>query len=172
MLGWMIIHIAAISIDGLTDDARKSDCILILGNKVNEDGTLSERLKARLDKGLELYKNGLAPEIMVSGGLGKEGFYEGTEMRNYLVKNGIKQEHVIIDNEGNTTLASAINYKKIADEHTFNSVIVVSQFYHISRTKKLLKKQDVTHIYAAHADYFELRDVYSLFREFFAYYNK
>ncbi len=62
LLCWVVIHSVAISIDGLTDNVKKSDCILILGNKVNKDGALSARLQSRLDKGLELYKKELAPK--------------------------------------------------------------------------------------------------------------
>ncbi len=92
-------------------------------------------------------------------------------MKNYLVKNNIDSADIIIDNYGNTTAESAINYKKIATANSYNSVIVVSQFYHISRTRMLLRKQDVKNIYTTHSNYFELRDLYSLFREFFAYYK-
>ena len=54
---------------------KTADIAVILGSKVNEDGTLSERLKKRLECGISLYHNGRAKKLMVSGGLGKEGFY-------------------------------------------------------------------------------------------------
>lgn len=41
---WFIGHIIYITIDGLTDDGKKADVAVILGSKVNKDGTLSERL--------------------------------------------------------------------------------------------------------------------------------
>jgi vancomycin permeability regulator SanA len=168
---WFSIHVILISYDGLRDHIRNADCILILGNKVNENGTLSDRLKARVDKGLELYKLRVSPKIVVSGGLGKEGYYEGTEMKNYLVKNGISESDIIVDNNGVNTMESANSFLSISKEYDFKSVLVVSQFYHISRTKMIFKRKGLSQIFSAHADYYEFRDVYSLIREFFGYYQ-
>lgn len=50
----------------------KEDLAIVIVNKVNEDGTLSERLKMRLECGLALYKNGRLKKILVSGGYWKE----------------------------------------------------------------------------------------------------
>lgn len=70
------IHEIIIIIEGLIDDDQfKTRVVVILGSKANVDGSLSNRLQARLDSGLDLYKNGKVQELYVSGGLGKEGFY-------------------------------------------------------------------------------------------------
>ena len=37
---WCIIHTVYVVADGLYDDGRTADVAVILGNKVNEDGTL------------------------------------------------------------------------------------------------------------------------------------
>lgn len=54
---WFIIHSVYIIYDGLSDNRVKADIAIILGNKVNENGTLSERLEKRLKTGVELYQN-------------------------------------------------------------------------------------------------------------------
>ena len=166
---WFVLHELVIIYDGLTDEAKKAEVIVILGNKVNKDGTLSNRLKARLDRGLELYSDSLAPLIFVSGGLGKEGHLEGSKMAEYLILNGVEENKVIIDNEGNTTQLTANNFIKRFPR--VKTVIIVSQFYHISRTKLAFRNQGISIVYGAHCDYFELRDGYGLFREFFGYYK-
>jgi hypothetical protein len=53
-LTWFLGHSLFITIDGLIDDKKSADVAVILGSKVNEDGTLSERLEKRLDCGLQL----------------------------------------------------------------------------------------------------------------------
>jgi vancomycin permeability regulator SanA len=168
---WFLLHIAATTIDGLTNNAQPADCLLVLGNTVNADGSLSPRLRGRLDKALVLYRAGISPIIFVSGGLGKEGHYEGTAMRQYLVSQGVPDGAVLVDNAGNTTQGTARNFAATAQLRHFSSVVVVSQFFHISRTKLLLKQQQFPHIYGAHANYYELRDIYALIREFAAYYT-
>ncbi len=160
-----------IAADGLMDDKVKTDCILILGNKVNEDGTLSPRLKARVDKGLQLFRENPSSIIIVSGGLGKEGYYEGTEMKKYLIDLEVPADRVIADDLGNNTLQTATNFIQLSKTHHLISVTVVSQYYHISRTKHLLKKVGVRQVYGAHADFFEWRHFYSMFRECIAFYK-
>ena len=86
---WFLAHSIFIIFDGLNDRNSKADVAIVLGNKVNEDGTLSDRLKARLDKSIEIYKNRRVKKIIVSGGLGKEGFWEANEMAKYLIENQI-----------------------------------------------------------------------------------
>ncbi len=167
----LFIQSSFIALDGLWDDNVKADCILILGNKVNEDGTLSPRLKARLDKGRQLFHENPSSIIIVSGGLGKEGYYEGTEMKKYLVGQGVPAGNIIADDLGNNTLQTAENYLNFSKKHHLNSVTVVSQYYHISRTKYLLKKAGAVHVYGAHANFFEWRDFYSMFRECIAFYK-
>jgi vancomycin permeability regulator SanA len=156
---WFLLHVAATTIDGLTDNAQPANCLLVLGNTVNADGTLSPRLRGRLDKALDLYRAGISPTIFVSGGLGKEGHYEGTAMRQYLVAHGVPSAAILVDNVGNTTQATARNFAATAQVRHFSSVVVVSQFFHISRTKLLLKQQQLPRIYGAHANYYELRDI-------------
>lgn len=166
---WFAIHTVFIIVDGLWDERSKSDVAIIFGNTVNPDGSLSERLKKRLDKGVELFRDSTVEIIMVSGGLGKEGFYEGTKMYEYLVKAGIPKEKIIVDNAGNTTKATADNFEKL--DLNDKSVTVVTQYFHISRAKLALRKAGYEKVSGVHADYFEIRDLYSMIREFPAYYK-
>jgi vancomycin permeability regulator SanA len=170
LIFWGTLHTTWVLLEGLRDTARPADCLLVLGNTVNADGSLSDRLRARLDKGLALYQAGLAPKIVVSGGLGAEGHYEGLAMGRYLVAAGVPRAAIIVDNAGRSTRASAENFAGIAAQWHFRSVVVVSQFFHLTRSKYLLLHAGSFAVYTAHADYFELRDVYSLLREFPAYY--
>lgn len=168
--GWFFLHCAWITADGLTDDTQAADCLVVLGNTVYPDGTLSKRLQARLDKALQLYRTGNSRVLFVSGGLGHEGQYEGTAMQQYLVVQGVPKAAIIVDNAGNNTLATARNFAQVARQRHFSSAIVVSQFFHLTRTKLMLRQQSIPAVYAAHPSYYEWRDGYALLREFFAYY--
>lgn len=169
---WFLAHTIYIVTDGLSDNSEKADIAVILGSKVNEDRTLSQRLEKRLETGSELYKNHRVQRIIVSGGLGKEGFYEGDKMKEFLVKKGIPDSLIIVDNFGNNTRLSVINTLKLKDSLPFKSVIVVSQYFHVTRTKKLFKDQGFRDVSSASPRYFEWRDLYSIVREFPAYYTQ
>jgi vancomycin permeability regulator SanA len=109
--------------------------------------------------------------LLVSGGLGKEGFYEGTKMRDYLRAHGVPDTAIVVDNAGNTTQQTVRNTARLQPTLHFRSVLVISQFYHISRTKLLFRQAGLTDVSGASPRYFELRDGYSLLREFAAYYH-
>ena len=167
---WFIGHIFFISIDGLRDEGKSGDLALILGNKVNTDWSLSKRLEKRLECGLNLYKNGRVKKLLVSGGFGKEGFYEWMKMREYLMINGVPDNSIIVDNLWNNTIASVENTLKLKDGLNYKSIIVVSQYFHVTRTKMLFRERGFYEVSSVSPLYFEMRDIYSLIREFFAYY--
>jgi vancomycin permeability regulator SanA len=167
---WFVAHTVYIFCDGFRDENQKADIAVILGSTVNEDGTLSTRLQKRLEYGLQLYKNHRVKKIIVSGGLGKEGFYEGTKMKEFLSQNGVPDSSIIIDNQGNNTQATVENVLKLKDSLKFKSLIVVSQYFHISRTKMLFRKHNFSSVSGSSPNYFEIRDLYSVPREFVAFY--
>ena len=156
--------------NGFIDKVQPSDVIVILGNKVEITGKPSDRLKSRLDKGLELYKEKISPNIIVSGGLGKEGFDEATVMRDYLVQNGVSDKDVIVDSKGIDTFMTAKNTKEIMKEKGWHSVLIVTNYYHIYRSLFAFKKVGLQNLSHAHAQYFEWRDLYSICREVVGYY--
>lgn len=47
----------------------------------------------------------------------------------------------------------------------FRSAVVVTQFFHLTRSRYALRRAGIDTVYTAHANYFEARDAYSLARE-------
>lgn len=167
---WFFGHIIYTVVDGLSDYEGRSDVAVILGSKVNTDGSLSERLSKRLECGLQLYNTKRVAKIIVSGGLGKEGYYEGDKMKSFLIENGVPDSSIIVDNYGINTRATVVNTMKLKDSLRFNSVTVVSQYFHLTRTKMLFRKSGMDNVQSASPAFFEFRDLYSLIREFAAFY--
>ena len=169
---WFSIHLCYTISSGLTASGETSDVAVIMGNKVNEDGTLSPRLTERMKCGLSLYQHDRVKRIIVSGGLGKEGYYEGDKMKEYLVRNGVPDSVVIIDNKGNSTELSVNNTLSLQKQLHFKRIIVVSQYYHLLRCRMLFRKAGFRDVDSARPYYFEWRDIYSLIREFGAFYSE
>ncbi|MFF2090782.1 YdcF family protein [Paenibacillus sp. NPDC058174] len=168
---WFIIHTTIIIIDGLNDELKPVDAAVVLGNKVETNGQPADRLKARLDRSVELYKENYYNYVIVSGGIGKEGFDEAEVMKAYLVDKGIPGDKIIEDNNGYNSYMTAQNTSKIMKDLNLDSVMIITQYFHISRTKLAFSKMDMKHVYSAHAKIFDFRDIYSLIREFPAYYK-
>jgi len=166
VLGTLILVLA-----GLREDVGKAEIALVLGSKVELSGIPSDRLKARLDKTIELYHAGWFPWVIASGGVGKEGFDEAIVMRDYLAAHGIPKDNVIMDNKGNTTFDSAQNTRRIMQQKHLKSVFVVSQYFHLPRSRLALNRSGIDEVRSASPHFFELRDLYSAPRELFGYFS-
>ncbi|MDP9838136.1 vancomycin permeability regulator SanA [Neorhizobium huautlense] len=161
----VIAAVTAIIADGLNDRTGPADVAVVLGSKVMPDGTPSPRLKARLDRGVELYRDNRVAFVLVSGGTGKEGFSEGLVMRDYTVAQGVPRDRVIMDEFGNTTRATAENAARMMQARGLTTAIAVSQYFHITRTRMALNDAGIGQAGSAHARIYELRDLYSIARE-------
>lgn len=155
----------AIVADGLRDDAGRCDVAVVPGSKVEPDGKPSARLAARLDKAVELYRAGLVPGVIVSGGLGKEGYDEAAVMRDYLLAHAVPAQAILVDSAGVNTEATARNSAALMRARGYTCAVAVTQYFHIARTKLMLRDAGVATVYGAHPDYFEWRDIYSTLRE-------
>ena len=170
-LGALVLGTLILVMAGLRDDVGKADIALVLGSKVELSGMPSERLKARLDKTIELYQAGWFPLVIASGGVGKEGFDEAVVMHDYLTAHGIPKDNVIMDSKGNTTFDSAQNTHRIIQQKHLKSVFVVSQYFHLPRSRLALKRTGINEVRSASPRFFEMRDLYSAPRELLGWFN-
>ena len=121
------------------DEAQTADVILVLG-AAEYNGRPSPVLRARLDHALELYQQKLAPRIMTTGGAGGDPmFTEGAVGREYLIAHGVPGEAISVENESATTVESTAMAGEIMHRMGLQSVIVVSDGYHIYRVKRMLQ---------------------------------
>lgn len=142
LVAWLFLHIVYITIDGLWGYSGSADMAIVLGNRVDADGSLSPSLKGRVDEALTLYRQERVTRIMVSGGRGmKAGHYpEGLAMKQYLVAQGVPANRIVEDNDGENTYLTARDFLPVADSLKIHSVIAVSSFYHITRIKYIIRK--------------------------------
>ncbi|MGI6590283.1 MAG: SanA/YdcF family protein [Eggerthellaceae bacterium] len=115
----------------LANSNQSYDCILVLGAAVNADGTPTTMLADRLDVAVELYNDGVAPKIIMSGDDKSDLSYDEVEaMKEYVVDKGVPSENVFCDHAGICTYDSmyrALNVFQVS------SMVVVTQEYHLSR---------------------------------------
>jgi vancomycin permeability regulator SanA len=159
----------AIAAAGLHDTPVAAGAIVVLGNTVLPSGQPSPRLQARLDCALDAYRRRLAPWVIVSGGVGKEGFDEAAVMAAYLERHGVPHRALLQDNAGNDTAASAANVARLAAQHHIASVLLASQYFHLPRARLAFRRAGMRVAGTIHARYAEPRDLYSLAREVVGY---
>jgi len=130
------------------DEAQPADVILVLG-AAEYRGRPSPILEARLNHALFLYRQGLAPRIITTGGKGGDPmFTEGEVGRAYLSRHGIPSEAIIVESEGETTVHSTAAAAEIMRRMDLHSCIVVSDGYHIYRVKRMLQFDGI-HVYGS-----------------------
>ena len=135
-LGWVMWQIYRQS---SLDEARPADVIIVLG-AAEYRGRPSPVLRARLDHALELYRRKLSPRFITTGGAGGDPvFTEGDVAREYLVRNGVPSEMIMVEDRGESTFHSTAEAAEIMRRLGFHSCIVVSDGYHIFRAKKMLQ---------------------------------
>jgi vancomycin permeability regulator SanA len=157
---FLLIGSLVISLAGLDDTRHSADLAVVLGNMVLPDGTPSKILKARLDHTVDLYQQGYFKLILVSGGHGKEGYDEPVVMRHYLEAKGIPHGAILEDNDGYNTWKTAQSSARILHERNLQSVLVISQYFHMPRCWLAFSKFGIKPIYMSHAPLESLRDLY------------
>ncbi|MEN6390722.1 MAG: ElyC/SanA/YdcF family protein [Syntrophomonas sp.] len=110
--------------------APQADVILILGAYVLPDGTVSRMLNDRLQVGYELYAQGKAPKILVSGDHGRREYDEVNTMKEYIKNRGAAPDDVFMDHAGFSTYESMYRARDIFQA---KKVIIVTQRYHLMR---------------------------------------
>jgi uncharacterized SAM-binding protein YcdF (DUF218 family) len=119
------------------DEARAADAIAVFG-AAEYDGRPSPVLRARLDHGLELYQEKLAPLIITLGGGDPTDLHsEGGVGRSYLMAHGVPDAAIIAETESDNTEESAKRLAAIARENHLKSIVVVSDGTHLFRVHAL-----------------------------------
>jgi vancomycin permeability regulator SanA len=170
-LAWFFLHCLWVVKDGFRDFTGRADVAIILGNTVFADGTLSPWLQGRVDEGLRLYRNGQVKKLFVSGGIGTSDYPEGDGMRTYLLAKGVPDSDIIVDNYGDNSYLTARNFMHLDSSAHYRSAVVVTSYYHITRSKYIVKKLGFPEVGGAYSRFNTVKDWYGLTREFPAFYK-
>lgn len=106
------------------------DCIMVLGCSVRPDGTPSGMLRDRLDKGIELYEDGVSDRLLMSGDHGRKNYDEVNRMKQYAIDEGIPSGDIFMDHAGFSTYESMYRARDIFQAER---IVVVTQEYHMYR---------------------------------------
>ena len=122
---------------------QKADAIIIFG-AAEYAGRPSPVYKARLDHGYTLFRQGMAPVVITTGGFGQDpDFSEGGVGRDYLLRRGIPEQNLIAETQSSDTARSAERVATIMRANGMHSCIAVSDAYHVFRIRALLQRQRV-----------------------------
>ena len=160
-----LLTAAWIVFDGLNDLGDKADVALVTGS-ANSGQTESE---ARLDHVIQLYNQGEFPMIIVTGS-GGEGIDGPNAMTRYLEKHGVTSNAILESRGTGHTQDATRKVAEIMKAHEFQSVMLVTDYYHMTRTKVELNHEGITEIQKAHVGKLQPGDALPIGREVVALY--
>lgn len=129
------------------------DYIIVLGAQVRKDGP-SVVLKYRLDAAIDYLNKNPDTVCIVSGGQGvNEPFSEADGMADYLIKNGIGESRIILEDKSQNTVQNIQNSKAFLEDVN-HSVGIVTNNFHMFRALRIAKVQGLEEVcgIAAHSD--------------------
>ena len=133
---WIIIK-SSKKIKDINEKNDEVDAIMVLGCEVRKNGYPGIVLKQRLDKAIEVYKNGWSKKILVTGNHATDEYDEVNSMKNYLKSKGIPSENIFMDHAGFTTYESMYRAKYIFN---VEKMVVITQKYHLYRSIYIANK--------------------------------
>lgn len=112
------------------DEAAPVDAVVVLGAGINWDGSPSAILQDRLDVAIDLYRDGAAPKLIMSGDNADSSYNEVMAMANYAMAQGVPARDIFCDHAGVSTYDSMY---RLANVFGVDSCVVVTQEYHLYR---------------------------------------
>lgn len=121
--------------------ANRNNILVVLGYPANADGSVGQILKARLDKAIELYNNGVAAMIILTGGAVNNQYVESDIMSGYLLQQGIPTTAILKEPTARNTYENARMVNAMMKKEGYNHAIVVTSSFHIMRARKFFHKE-------------------------------
>lgn len=133
----------------------RKDAIIVLSGRLTPDRKLDGESKLRVQKGVELFMQGVSDCIVMNGGPGlfteetKEGIYipRGTHpvqcevMRDYAVSLGIPRDRILMQDYSSDTVGEAYFVKEMfLFPMNLKNIIIVTSTYHRKRAEKIYKQ--------------------------------
>ncbi len=138
LLAWLAGVAAYIVWVGNRDQAAPSDAIIVLGAAAY-DAKPSPVFEERIRHGIDLYKRGLAPTLIFTGGYGGVGarFSESQVGRRYAIRQGVPAKAILIESVSRNTHENLRQASALMQTHGLHSAIVVSDPLHMARALRI-----------------------------------
>lgn len=126
------------------DDAADAQAIVVLG-AAQYRGRPSPVLRARLDHAVALYWKGIAPRLVLTGGIAEgDTASEAAVSRLYALAAGVPDSAILLENEGRTTSQSLAGVARLLRARRLDTVVVVSDPFHVLRAETVARRMGLT----------------------------
>ncbi|TXI51629.1 MAG: YdcF family protein [Lysobacter sp.] len=138
---WLIGVALYIAYVGQRDEAAPADAIIVLGAAAY-DARPSPVFEERIRHGIALYRRGVAPNLIFTGGYGGQGarFAESQVGRRYAMREGVPERAILIETTSRNTRENLSEAAALMRARTLRSAVVVSDPLHMSRALRLCEE--------------------------------
>lgn len=144
VVGVWLVSLAGVMIWAHRDTTRPAGAIVVLG-AAQYVGHPSPVLRARLDHAVDLWNEGLAPRMILTGGTGNgDTTSEAAVGRKYVISHGVPDSAILMEFEGRTTSESMQAVADIMERQPTRKVILVSDPFHMLRLTILARRFGLT----------------------------
>ena len=116
----------------------KAGAIVVLGCRLDAEGGARERLRRRVARAVELYRAGVAPLLLLSGG-GDRPVAEAETMRELALAAGVPAGALLCEAASNNTVENALNSARLLGERDITRILLVSDRTHLPRATLLFR---------------------------------
>jgi uncharacterized SAM-binding protein YcdF (DUF218 family) len=120
-----------------------ADAVVVLGARVLAGGVPSGALQARVERAVALYRRGLAPRLVFSGGVGVHPPSEARVMRALAVSLGVPEAACLLEEQSHSTEQNARHSVAVLRAVGARRVVVVSDPYHLLRARQYFRLHGV-----------------------------
>jgi uncharacterized SAM-binding protein YcdF (DUF218 family) len=139
LLGWLA-SLGAVLTWERRDQTRPVGAIVVLG-AAQYVGRPSPVLRARLDHAITLWRQQMAPILIVTGGRGTgDTTTEAAVSRRYVIQRGVPASAILLETEGRTTSQSMAGIAALMGSQTRKDVLLVSDPFHMLRLVILARR--------------------------------
>jgi len=144
VVGYFAISLYQVWSTGRSDHIGPVDAIVVMG-AAQYDGRPSPQLAARLDHAAELWPQGNAPLVVVTGG-NRPGdrFTEAEASASYLEERGVPTGSVLLEGAGTNSYESLRGVADLLSARGLHDVLIVTDPYHALRSKLIAEQVGLT----------------------------
>lgn len=126
------------------DDATRSEAIVVMG-AAQYNGRPSPVLQRRLDHALDLWRDRIAPLVIVTGGR-QEGdrTTEASAAAGYLIRRGVPDASIRREVQGSNTYESLAAARRFLAREGVTEVVLVTDAYHAARVRATAREVGLT----------------------------
>jgi uncharacterized SAM-binding protein YcdF (DUF218 family) len=144
VVGYYAVTFTQVRLQAGRNEARPADAIMVLG-AAQYDGVPSGVLEARLSHALDLWKQGLAPIIVVTGGKAPgDRFSEASVSADWLIPRGVPDAAIRREVQGRTSWESIAASARFLKAEGRLRVLLVSDPYHSLRIRGIAREVGLT----------------------------